>query len=377
MTESIVVPVKSKLKRWHKVLLSIVLVVALLVWLFMWFISLIDKQNRTNNIQRQQPSELLYLAPFMAGETPSRGRILAVVTSTAVMGDSGKKTGYELTELSRAYYVFSANGFEVDIASPKGGLPPIVIDNDDMGVFDYAFLNDSDAQQKVSNSLKLENIDADAYRAVYFIGGKGAMFDFPDNVSIQKITSRIYQQNGIVGAVCHGPAALANVKLDDGSYLIENRTVSAFTNSEELFLIPDAKQIFPFLLEDKLRDKGANFVGGTDYLEQISVDGRLVTGQNPWSVWSMAEAMIKQLGYEPVFRAITAEENAVLVLTTFHQQGYDSAAKLVTSLTHDNPMAIDRNLVLMHAIVEAMKFDFINMIDLTRLVSTIKSAQES
>lgn len=113
--------------------------------------------------------------------TSYRGKILAVVTSTDSLGTSGKGTGYELTELARAYYVFKANGFEVDIASPLGGKPPVVIDDDDMGLFDYAFLNDSIAQLKTNNSLSLKDVNAQGYEAVYFVGGKGAMFDFPNN----------------------------------------------------------------------------------------------------------------------------------------------------------------------------------------------------
>ena len=102
-------------------------------------------------------------------------QILAVVTSTDVMGASGKTTGYELTELARAYYVFEANGFEVDIASPLGGQPPVVIDGDDMKQFDFAFLNDPVAQNKVSHSIAVADVDPQDYEAVYFVGGKGAM----------------------------------------------------------------------------------------------------------------------------------------------------------------------------------------------------------
>ncbi|MEQ8803166.1 MAG: type 1 glutamine amidotransferase domain-containing protein, partial [Haliea sp.] len=98
------------------------------------------------------------------------------MTSTGEMGESGKRTGYELTELSRAYYVFTANGFTVDIASPDGGQPPVVIDDDDMGEFDYAFLNDPVARSKVINSTAVASINPEEYAAVYFVGGKGAMW---------------------------------------------------------------------------------------------------------------------------------------------------------------------------------------------------------
>lgn len=362
----------KSLKKWHKILIGIFSTIALLVLVFFWFVSLIDKQNATNGIEQTLPQDLPYLTANISDTKASRGRILAVVTSASVMGASGKSTGYELTELSRAYYVFLANGFDVDIASPEGGLPPVVIDNDDMGEIDYAFLNDQQAQEKVENSIKVEEVVPEEYVAVYFVGGKGAMFDFPDNPFIQNIARTVYQTGGTVAAVCHGPAALVNVTLDNGKMLVQNRKVSAFTNEEELFLIPDAKNIFPYLLEDKLKSQGAKFIAGTKYLEQISLDGRLVTGQNPWSVWSLAETIVKQLGYTPVPRATTPEEHAMQILIAFEQHGFDAAASTIKQL----PTNIDRNLILMHAIVKAMKFDVVEMIQLTRLVTQIKTKQE-
>src|SRR5690606_7203536 len=109
-------------------------------------------------------------------------------------------TGYELTELSRAYYVFQANGFVVDIASPLGGKPPVVIDDDDMGVFDYAFLNDSIAQKKANNTIAMQAVNADEYAAIYFVGGKGAMYDFPQNKYIQSIVRDFYESGKVIGA---------------------------------------------------------------------------------------------------------------------------------------------------------------------------------
>ena len=373
MTQQTSVNTSRSLKKWHKITIGIVSVICLLVLAFVWFISLIDKQNSTNDIQLTLPQNLPYLATSLKRTESTRGRILAVVTSTSEMGNSGKSTGYELTELSRAYYVFLANGFDVDIASPLGGLPPVVIDNDDMGEIDYAFLNDQQAQEKVINSIKVQDLIAEDYVGVYFVGGKGAMFDFPDNPHIQALTRDIYQSGGTVAAVCHGPAALINVKLDDGSFLIQNRKVSAFTNEEELFLIPDAKEVFPYLLEDKLKLQGANFIAGTKYLEQISVDGRIVTGQNPWSVWSTAESIVEKLGYTPVSRLITPEENAVKILIAYENNGLEAASGMLSAM----PNNIDRNLILMHAIVKAMKFELIEMTQLLRLVSKVKAKQEA
>jgi putative intracellular protease/amidase len=105
----------------------------------------------------------------------------------------------------------------------------------------------------------MNNVVADDYQAIFFVGGKGAMFDFPENKAIQEIVKTYYQSGKVVGAVCHGPAALVNVTVDNGRHLRENKTISRFTNKEELLLIPDAESIFPFLLQDKLAAQGDQF----------------------------------------------------------------------------------------------------------------------
>ena len=306
--------------------------------------------------------------PYITEDIPApRGKILAVVTSVDKMGDN-QQTGYEHTELARAYWVFVANGFTVDIASPKGGRPPVVIDGEDMGAYDYAFLNDHVIQNQVANSIALTDIDPNEYEAVYFVGGKGTMFDFPDNPQIQNIAKTLYQNNKVVSAVCHGPAALVNVVLDSGERLIKNKKVSAFTNQEELFIIPDARRIFPFLLEDKLVEQGAQFLGGTDYLEQVIQDGKLITGQNPWSVWTLAEKVVAEIGYSPKRREKTPEEHAINLLKTYHEHGLAQAKSELIK----NPHAYQRILIVMHAMLAFMQFDIIKGIDIMELAIKLK-----
>lgn len=306
--------------------------------------------------------------PYITEDIPApRGKILAVVTSVDKMGDN-QQTGYEHTELARAYWVFVANGFTVDIASPKGGRPPVVIDGEDMGAYDYAFLNDHVIQNQVANSIALTDIDPNEYEAVYFVGGKGTMFDFPDNPQIQNIAKTLYQNNKVVSAVCHGPAALVNVVLDSGERLIKNKKVSAFTNQEELFIIPDARRIFPFLLEDKLVEQGAQFLAGTDYLEQVIQDGKLITGQNPWSVWTLAEKVVAEIGYSPKRREKTPEEHAINLLTTYHEHGLAQAKSELIK----NPHAYQRILIVMHAMLAFMQFDIIKGIDIMELAIKLK-----
>ncbi|WP_323845679.1 type 1 glutamine amidotransferase domain-containing protein [Microbulbifer magnicolonia] len=352
-----------------KLLLSFSILVLSLVGTGLWLKGLIPPPQNHSVLAQMLPADLDYLLQRPA---ESRGKILAVVTSTGTMGNSGKATGYELTELSRPYYVFTANGFDVDIASPAGGEPPVVIDKDDMGPFDYAFLNDPEAQRKLANSILVEQASAADYHAVFFVGGKGAMYDFPDNPAIQRLVRDLYDGGRVIGAVCHGPAALANVTLANGEALVAGQRVTGFTNDEELFLIPDAPQLFPFLLEDRLRDRGAIFEPGPAYLKQISIHGQLLTGQNPWSTWAVAEAMVEALGYTPVPRAATPAEKTVELLLAYEQQGLALAEKKLQQIATQGEAHIDRRLLAMHGIVAIMRGDWGKSLDITRLLAQAK-----
>tara|TARA_R110001592_G_scaffold143304_1_gene365971 strand:- start:1804 stop:2886 length:1083 start_codon:yes stop_codon:yes gene_type:complete len=348
-----------------KILLGIALIIMCFTGAGVWIVSLLQGSELAK-LAATTPDKLTYLD---AKVTSGRGKILAIVTSTGEMRESGKRTGYELTELSRAYYVFTANGFTVDIASPDGGRPPVVIDDDDMGEFDYAFLNDPVARSKVINSTAVASINPEEYAAVYFVGGKGAMWDFPDNEAIQNLVRHFHYKDKVIGAICHGPAALVNVKLDGGEYFIAGRQVSGFSNDEELFLIPEARTIFPFLLEDRLRTRGAAVQTGPSYLEQVSRDGALLTGQNPWSVWALAESMIVQLGYHPVPRLKTADEYSVQILGTYEQHGYRNARAQLEFLAGRADTPINHRLIAMHSLVAAMKMELVKAFELVMIAA--------
>jgi len=341
---------KYPIIKWS--LISLLALVAITVGLGYWFIQLLPQKEAITNYEDTQPADLAYLRSAI---TEDRGKVLMVVTSTAEMGPEKKATGYELTELARPYYVFQANGFTVDIASPKGGEPPMVKDNDDMGPYDYAFLNDIRVQKKLQQTLPMDEVQPDHYEAVFFVGGKGAMFDFPENSSIQNLVANRYENNKVIGAVCHGPAALVNVTLSNGSLLVAGKSVSSFTNEEELFLIPDALDIFPFLLEDQLRAQGGLVKKGDLYLQQVSVDGRLVTGQNPWSTWLTAESMIRQMGYSPIDRTISEQENTIALLQLYEQEGRLAAKEVLNNWLTEKGTSIDRFLLAQHCLVAGMQ----------------------
>ena len=359
---------KYRILKWITVFF--VCLVLIIVSFGIWFKSLIPPKDV------KVESTLVENLPYLSENIISgRGKILAVVTSTDIMGNSDKSTGYELSELARAYYTFQANGFEVDIASPKGGESPVVIDDEDMGAYDFAFLNDTVAQYKTKHTIKLEQVNTEDYQAVFFAGGKGAVFDFPNDKTIQSIVKNYYQNNKVIGAVCHGPAALVNVTLNNGQPLLKDKRVSGFTNKEELLLIKDAKSIFPFLLQDKMIEQGANFNEGTMYLEKISHDKNLITGQNPWSTWKMAELMIKQMGYTPKYRQRTDEENAVKVLSAYRTMGKQKAKQMIEIMMIKEKKPVDRVLIAKHSIIAAMKGEVGHFINMIRLVAFAKKCE--
>lgn len=224
-------------------------------------------------------------------------RVLMVISSHGVNGGQDQP-GFEFNELTKAYLEFINAGIAVDIASPKGGAVEADKYNPEE-VYNKRFLEDEQAMDKLNNSLPIAEVGIDKYQGVFIVGGKGAMFDFHDNKALQTAIADLYQSGGVVAAVCHGPAALVNVTLDNGDYLVKGKAINGFTNTEEqLFGKKWAKQ-FEFMLEDKLKERGGVFESSPMMLSHVAVDGRLITGQNPTSTVDAARAMIEAMGGEP------------------------------------------------------------------------------
>lgn len=219
-------------------------------------------------------------------------KVLIVLTSRDTLGETGKETGFYLPEVTHPLDVFTRSGLAVDFVSPKGGKAPMVgIDLADP--INKAFLENSELVSRVENTLNPGQIDPAEYSAIFYAGGHGTMWDFPDDARLAGIAAAIYEAGGIVGAVCHGPAALVNIKLSNGEYLVANKTVSAFTNEEEAAV--GLTEIVPFLLESKLIERGANFTKVSNFQVSVVESDRLVTGQNPASAAGVGEQIVKLL----------------------------------------------------------------------------------
>ncbi|HLT22362.1 MAG TPA: type 1 glutamine amidotransferase domain-containing protein [Bacteriovoracaceae bacterium] len=218
-------------------------------------------------------------------------KALIVVTSNSNLGNTNQKTGWFLSEVSHVYWPLHKAGFEITFASPVGSKAPLEesslkIDDPENKTFVHKF----DIRDSI-DTVPLKDIKSEDYKIIYFAGGHGTMWDFPENKYIEKITAEIYENNGIVAAVCHGPAALTSVKLSDGSYLVEGKKINSFTDEEERDVEKD--QIVPFLLESRLRERGALFEAGPKWENKVVIDGRLITGQNPQSASSLGEAIVR------------------------------------------------------------------------------------
>lgn len=223
-------------------------------------------------------------------------KVLLVLTSHAQLGDTGKPTGVYLPELAHAYDVFTKAGAAVDFASPAGGRPPIDGVND-ADATSKAFLADRAVQARLERTLKPIEVNANAYDAIFYVGGHGTVWDLPTNTELAAIAARIYERGGVVSAVCHGPSALLGIRLANGKALVDGKRVAAFTNDEERAVGLD--KVVPFLLADELVRRGATHVPAANWQPQVVTSERLVTGQNPASTKGVAEAVVGLLRARP------------------------------------------------------------------------------
>ena len=223
-------------------------------------------------------------------------KILIVITSHDQLGDTGKKTGFWLEEFVAPYYVLKDAGAAITLASPKGGQPPLDPKSDlpeNQTELTKRFLADTAAQAELANTKKLTDVSADDFDAVFYPGGHGPMWDMSDNPTSIALIEAFVKADRPVGAVCHAPVAFVNARGKDGEYLVKGKRVTGFSNAEEEAVGLTA--VVPFLLEDRLKERGSVYTKGTNWAPYVQVDGKLVTGQNPASSGPAAEELLKLL----------------------------------------------------------------------------------
>lgn len=232
-------------------------------------------------------------------------KILFVVTSHDKKGNTGEGTGFYLSEVAHPWEVLTNAGYDIDFVSPQGGEAPV----DGLNLGDAAnkkFWNDAVYKEKIEKTRKPSEINPAQYVAIHYAGGHGAMWDFADNTALAAIAAKIYENGGIVSAVCHGPAGLVNIRLSNGQYLVDGKKINAFTNEEEVAVKLD--KVVPFLLESKLMERGAIFEKSGLWQSHVVTDQRVVTGQNPQSAKAVGEAVLSALQQQQAVARLTRYE---------------------------------------------------------------------
>ena len=225
-------------------------------------------------------------------------KIVMVLTSHDQLGNTGSKTGFWLEEFAAPYFVFRDAGVQLTLASPKGGQPPVDPKSDlpeNQTPAMTRFKQDQEAQKALSQTVKLADVKSEDYDTIFYVGGHGPMWDLAESpVSIALLES-FYNSGKVIALVCHSPGVLRHVTYK-GEPLVRGKHVTGFTNGEEAEV--QLTKVVPFLVEDELMRLGAIFEKRADWQPFSLVDGRLVTGQNPASSTSAAEALLKLVAGE-------------------------------------------------------------------------------
>lgn len=224
-------------------------------------------------------------------------KILMILTSHDQLGNTGEKTGFWLEEFAAPYYAFKDAGAEITLVSPLGGQPPLDPKSDDAsGQTDDTrrFKADAEAQALLASTGKLQDVSAADFDAVFYPGGHGPLWDLAEDTHSIALIEAMIKAGKPVAAVCHAPAVLRHPKAADGSSLVNGKSVTGFTNTEEAAV--GLTDVVPFLVEDMLTKNGGSYSKGADWQPYVVTDGLLITGQNPASSAPAAKALLKLLG---------------------------------------------------------------------------------
>ena len=223
-------------------------------------------------------------------------KLLIVLTSHDRLGDTGQKTGFWLEELAAPYYVFRDQGVDVTLASPLGGQPPLDPKSSDPASQTDAtrrFEADAEARAALGSTRKLADVSIDDFDAVFYPGGHGPLWDLAEDQHSIALIERAIAAGKPVAAVCHAPGVLRHVKGPDGKPLVQGKTVTGFSNTEEAAV--GLTDVVPFLVEDVLKANGGRYEKAADWQPYAVTDGLLITGQNPASSEAAAHALLGAL----------------------------------------------------------------------------------
>ncbi|MBE1493255.1 putative intracellular protease/amidase [Amycolatopsis lexingtonensis] len=224
-------------------------------------------------------------------------KVLVVLTSHDELGGTGRKTGFWLEELAAPYYRFKDAGWEIVLASPAGGQPPLdpVSNQPDSQTDDTRrFEADPDATAALANTVRLDSVAADGFDAVFYPGGHGPLWDLAEDKDSARLIESTLRAGKPVTLVCHAPGVLRHTTNGDGTPLVQGKNVTGFSNAEEAAV--QLTDVVPFLVEDELTKLGGHYAKSDDWQPYVVRDGLLITGQNPASSAPAADALIALLG---------------------------------------------------------------------------------
>jgi len=226
-------------------------------------------------------------------------RILIVLTSRSEMDDTGHDTGFHFEEFTTPYYTFKDEGMVVELASMMGGKPPhdpssVAEEAEDQPASLRRFFNDKQAKDQLAHTMALHEVNSQRYDAIYMVGGHGAMWDLPHSQSLADILVEMYEDDKIISAICHGPAALLHARRPANDVpIVKGHELTCFSDEEEKALGLD--NVVPFLLQDKLEELGAKTHVSHPPHGAVVVDGPFITGQNPQALPELCDKVIAAL----------------------------------------------------------------------------------
>jgi len=220
-------------------------------------------------------------------------KILILVTNHATLGETNEANGTYAPELTHALHALIEAGFEYDIASIMGGEAPMYGTDTADDEMNAAILANKDFQNRINNTVPVSQINIDDYKAIFYPGGFGLLSDLATNETVAKLSAKHYEQDGLLAAVCHGPAALLPITLSNGEKLIANKSVTGFTREEEIDFGTIDK--IPFLLEEALSRNAGRYNKVQPWQVLVIEDERVITGQNPSSAHAVGQAIVKHL----------------------------------------------------------------------------------
>jgi putative intracellular protease/amidase len=222
-------------------------------------------------------------------------KILVVLTSVEKYPNMNRATGLWLGEAVHFVKKVEEAGYEIDYVSPEGGYTPI--DPHSLAMadpIDWEWYQKKEFMNRLGATLKPSEVNPEDYIAIYYAGGHGVIWDFPDNEALQSISQKIYENGGFVASVCHGAVGLLNIKLSNGSLLVKDKEVTGFSNEEEK--LAELDQFVPFLTETELIAQGAIYKKADEPWATFAIaDQRVITGQNPASGGAVADLLIAAL----------------------------------------------------------------------------------